>query len=308
MSSRYAMMPPNAEKALRAVARLTLLVVLSLAALLNAADQAGGGDVAGSFRWIHPSSDPGLLKQVRAAFQHELAPDGAKPEADWRDVYQYNFLQKVGVVGHSALVIIGHRPAKEVSKGDAWDTFSSAYNFDLTTGQKSLIESSGRLWQWKFRWLATFGPTAVPDVTFTYLTCTECEPSEIFSSLYYQGASSGWQVRTWEERKDLWWTGTDGVAVDADLIEGEGPISFDCVYGLVPTAGGPQGLAIRCKEVSEDESGKRKVNDATLLYGLKNGTLRPHKITDPSAIRELTRRLCGPNSQSMLCKSASHSK
>ena len=302
------MKPIKLRMLLRTAACLVFMVMSCDAAPLQPGGRDGRSGAAESFRWIHPSSDPRLWERIRIAFHDELGPDEAKPEVDRLDVYQYNFLQKVGLVGHSVLAIIGHRPAKEVSKEDAWDTFSSAYNFDLTTGQKSLIESSGRLWQWKFRWLATFGPTAVPDVTFTYLTCTECEPSEIFSSLYYQGASSGWQVRTWEERKDLWWTGTDGVAVDADLIEGEGPISFDCVYGLVPTAGGPQGLAIRCKEVSEDESGKRKVNDATLLYGLKNGTLRPHKITDPSAIRELTRRLCGPNSQSMLCKSASHSK
>src|ERR1700687_4161444 len=78
-----------------------------------------------TFRWIHPSSEPQLWQQIESAFQDELAPDDAKEGQDKLDVYRYKYLQKVGILNHSALVIIGRRPAKEVTKENAWDEYYS---------------------------------------------------------------------------------------------------------------------------------------------------------------------------------------
>ena len=298
------MKPVKLTRLLRSAAWLGLLVMQCAPAPVHAAGQNVGSGAAQSLRWIYPSSDPRLWNRVRIAFRDELAPDEARPGADWRDLYEYKFLQKVGIVGQSALVIIGHQPAKEVSKDGAWDNFSSAYNFDLSTGQRRPIEGGGRMWQWKFRWLAHFGPTPVPDVTFTYLTCTECEPSEVFASFSHQAAAaSGWQFRTWGYGKDPWWAaGPEGLVVGMDLIEGEGTLSFDCVYGLVPMGNELQGLAVRCKEVDESETGRAKIEDVTLLYILSHGRFRGRMITDSREIAQLTREACRPHSESTLCK------
>lgn len=123
-----------------------------------------------AFHWVQPASDPKVWEEILQKFNEELTPDQAAPEKSGIDVYGYKYLQKVGTFDHSALVIVGHRPAKEVSKDNAWNVYYSAFNLDLTTGRKSSIEHGEVLWQWKFIKLAQFGPTSAPDVTFTYLS------------------------------------------------------------------------------------------------------------------------------------------
>ena len=186
-------------------------------------------DTANTFRWIHPGSDPKLWEQVLTSFNDELAPDEPKQGQSELDTYRYKYLQRVGILNHSALVIIGRRPAKEITKENAWDEYYSAFNFDLATKQKSSIEHADVMWKWKFQKLAKFGPSPVPDVTFTYLTCTECEPDVMFASLYYEETKSTWRMRSWGDGKDLWWTVNDGLVVDFDNIGSGDTISFDCV-------------------------------------------------------------------------------
>ena len=60
-----------------------------------------------TFQWIHPNSNPELWQQIQSAFHDELAPDELEPGQDELDVYRYKYLQKVGVVNHSVLVILG---------------------------------------------------------------------------------------------------------------------------------------------------------------------------------------------------------
>ena len=182
----------------------SLLILLFIPATCQATALDSAPDTTSTFRWIHPSSDPKLWEQVLTCFNDELAPDEAKQGQSELDVYRYKYLQKVGILNHSALVIIGHRPAKEVSKENAWDEYYSAFNFDLVTRQKSTIEHAESMWKWKFLKLAKFGPSSVPDITFTYLTCTECEPDVMLGSLYYSEIKSTWQVRSWGNGKDLW--------------------------------------------------------------------------------------------------------
>jgi hypothetical protein len=71
---------------------------------------------ASAFRWIHSTSDPQLWEQILTSFNGELVHDETQQGKNELDVYRYKYLKKVGIVNHSALVIVGHRPAKEVSK------------------------------------------------------------------------------------------------------------------------------------------------------------------------------------------------
>src|SRR4029077_15663863 len=117
-----------------------------------------GPATASAFRWLDPASDPQLWQQVQTAFRDELVSDEPKPGLDAYEVYGYKYLERVGIVGHSALVIISSRPSKVVNKDEAWNTYSSAFNFDLNTQRKSSVEHAEHMWIWKFNSLARFGP------------------------------------------------------------------------------------------------------------------------------------------------------
>jgi hypothetical protein len=201
------MNPLNRVNLLRFSPWLGMLISLAFTGSSQAAGLETKPETTDTFRWIHPSSDPQLWQQIESAFQDELVPDDANPGQDNLDVYRYKYLQKVGILSHSALVIICRRPAKEITK-----------ETDLAMKQRSTIEHASVMWKWKFKKLAKFGPSPVPDVTFTYFTCTHCEPDLLFASLYYEETKSAWQVRSWGDGKDLWWTVNDGLVVDFDNI------------------------------------------------------------------------------------------
>ena len=173
------------------------LMILTLAASSSARKIENIAEPSNTFRWAHSGSDPRLWQQIRSAFRYELAPDEAKAGRDQLDVYRYKYLDRVGVLGYSALIILGRRPAKEINTENTWDEYASAFNFDLRTQQKSKIEHAELMWKWKFQRLATFGPSRVPDVAFTYLSCTECEAALVFASLYYDPMKSAWRARSW---------------------------------------------------------------------------------------------------------------
>jgi len=297
------MNPRNRVKLRRFSPWLGLLISLVFTALSHAKRPETRPETTDTFRWIHPSSDPQLWLQIESAFQDELAPDDPKPGQDNLDAYRYKYLQKVGILSHSALVIICRRPAKEVTKENAWDEYCSAFNFDLATKQKLTIEHADVMWKWKFKKLAKFGPSPVPDVTFTYFTCSECEPALMFASLYYEETKSAWKVRSWGDGKDLWWTVHDGLIVDFDNIGSGDTISFDCVYGILDLKGnGFDDVVMRCKEVSYNDAGRAKIDDSTVLYSSSGGQFKRRRVTDESEAVDLTAKICRPNSASMLCK------
>jgi len=282
---------------------ICFIVLVLAAGTGRAGTSQAGTETAYTFRWIPSDSDPKLWEQILQKFKQELMPDQATPEKSPIDVYRYKYVERVGVFNHSALVIIGHRPAKEVTKDNQWNVAYSAFNFDLTTGQKSRIEHAEWLWQWKFVKLAKFGSTSAPDVTFRYLSCTECEPDSMFSSFYFDPAKSEWQMRPWGDGKDLWWAARDGLVVELDII-GEGETTFfDCVYGILNSQdAGFQNLAMRCKEFTETASGESKVADNTVLYSLSGGRFKARRVTDSLEVLQLTQQMCKPGVKSFLCR------
>jgi hypothetical protein len=297
------MNPPNRVKLRRFSPWLGLLIALVCTASSHATRLETKSETTDTFRWIHPSTDPQLWQQIESAFQDELTPDDAKPGQDNLDVYRYKYLKTIGISTHSVLVIICRRPAKEMTKETAWDEYCSAFNFDLATKQKSTIEHADVMWKWKFKKLAKFGPTSVPDVTFTYFTCSECEPALMFASLYYEETKSAWQVRSWGDGKDLWWTVNDGLVVDFDNIGSGDTISFDCVYGILDLKGnGFDDVVMRCKEVSYNDARRAKIDDSTVLYSSSGRQFKRRRVTDESEAVELTAKICRPNTASMLCK------
>jgi len=286
------------------MSRFALFVCVFVPGLLTGARQAVPG-TAGAFRWLDPASDSQLWQQIQSAFGDELMPDEPKPGLNAHDVYGYKYVERAGIVGHSALVIISSRPSKVVSKDQAWNTYSSAFNFDLNTQRKSSIERAEHIWIWKFNSLARFGPSRVPDVTFNNVSCTECESGFLFGSFSYDDANSAWRVRSWGEGKDL--VNEFLVGVSQSLYEvadtAGDRASFDCAYGpLDSSRPGFQDFAIRCKEFDYTETGRTKLDDSTLLYSLSNGQFKARRITEPSEVIAVTAKVCRPNSESWLCK------
>lgn len=256
-----------------------------------------------TFRWIDPTSDPQGWKAIQSAFRDELAPDVAGPGQDALDVYRYKYVARAGIVNHAAVVFIGRRPAKKLTKEQEWDQYYSAFNFDTDTHQKAEIEHATTMWKLKFRSLATFGPAPIPDVTFTYLTCTECEPDFVFGALQYDPKKSVWRVRSWGNGKDPWWAATDGLVVGMDANNGGDTLSFDCVYGVVNSKrAGFNDLAIRCKEVAYRDSGRAKIDDTTLVYSSLGGVFKSRKLTDFSEVAGLNATICRQNPGGLLCK------
>lgn len=280
---------------------LFLLLIFTAALPFGARENAGGAEL--SFRWIGPTSDPVLWNEVQSAFQDELAPDEVDAAKDPLDTYRYKYLRKVGIFEHSALVFIGHRPAKELTKENEWDEYFSAFNFDTVTHNKEKIEHAEWMWGMNFRSLAAFGPSRIPDVTFTYLSCTECEPEFMFASLQYDSQKSAWQIRPWENGKDLWWAAKDGLVVGMDVNNGGDTLSFDCVYGVLSSERkGFDDLAIRCKDVSYQDSGKLKIDDSTVVYSSSSGSFEGLRVNDLSKIASWNGRMCQQDSHSILCK------
>ena len=106
---------------------VALVVVFGMSA---AAGRERSPNAANTFRWIHPTSDPQLWEQILSSFSGELRPDEPKQGIDEFDIYRYKYLQKVGVLNHSALVVVGHRPAKEIKPETAWNEYYSVFSFD----------------------------------------------------------------------------------------------------------------------------------------------------------------------------------
>jgi hypothetical protein len=145
----------------------------------------------------------------------------------------------------------------------------------------------------------------VPDVTFNYVSCTECESGDLFGSFSYDDANSAWRVRSWAEGKDF--TNALLVGVSQSIYEVASTAgdraSFDCAYGALDSRRpGFQDFAIRCKEFDYTETGRTKLNDSTLLYSLSDGQFKARRVTDTSEVIALTAKICRPNSDSWLCK------
>jgi len=257
---------------------------------------------ASGFRWLTPAADAATWAKIQDAFQNELRPDAAK--TDGRTEFTYKFLERVGIADQYALVIVGHKTAKVPQKEDVDERFSSAFSFDLQTGAIRKIEQASQMWHWKFQRLAHFESSGFPDVAFTYLSCWECEPSEVLSTLHYDAERNQWALREWQPDKMIWWTGQDGLVVDADLLEGAGDtLSFACLYGVVDLHGTKkESVASRCHEVTETVTGQKIATDVTVVYSLDGDLLKLDLATSLPEVKTITAKLCARQSANPVCK------
>ena len=262
--------------------------------------------VQAAFKWTTKKSDPALWASASTALKKELAPDDQKATEPYLAM-KYKYISRIGVFGSSALVLIGERESEKSTLG----TFYLAFNFDTTTGVRQIGEG----WmEWRFARLAQFEPTAVPDVLFTYLTCTECEADKLLSSYYYNSALKGWDVRRWAESDEDWNRNmilrrVKGLTIAGDVEPGGDEIAFNCVWGVKDyTQDGFDDVAVVCRSITEDHKRKRTMQVGTLLYSLRGGRFTGDYVSSPEEQQKIKTQLCTDHPSNVLCRAASTTK
>lgn len=242
------------------------------------------------FQWLDSHRGSGDWSRVHLAFRKELEPDVPNNINGGVVAYKYKYIYRVGVFKAAALVVIGHR----ATVGDKSGDYFSAFNYDMRTGSKSAIEDADGLWEWKFVKLAQFQPSVTPDVTFRYVSCTECEEQTFVASFQYDPAKNLWDLRKWGR--------------DKRLLVGETPepddevVSFGCLHKISDwNADGFDDVAVWCKEVSRDGKGRPKIDSSTTIYSFKDGHFTNTTLTGSEEITVHT-ELCRESTGSYLCK------
>jgi hypothetical protein len=187
-------------------------------------------------------------------------------------------------------VIIGFREEKDTPK--EFDYFR-AFHYDLKDRTRHEIEKNGIYYKWSFLSYSSFEPSPVPDITFKYWNCMECEAVELLSSFRYDAERNNWALRFWPENDPA-------IMINSQIQFGDDVWVYDCLSKVADfTADGFADIVVRCRETG---TGSHKINDTTLVYTIENRIPKKIEITDREKVRQITSRLCEGNSKSPLCK------
>jgi hypothetical protein len=250
---------------------------------------------APEFYWLSPKTDTLTYRTVETAFADELRPDQPGTTGNYVPM-TVKSIARVGMFDGSALVLLEYQE----DANDKFPTFR-AFTFHPATGDKATVQGmkdSDSLSLWRFERVAHFENKSVPDIVFTYFSCTECEASRFLASFYYDPGSKSWQVRHWSEEDG------DALLVGSDDQMGDlGVYSYSCLHIVGNAAGGTlDEVAVRCRESFESDKGKKIDYDDTLLYAAKTGHLARSIVrkSDPR-YQAIQTALCKTKPKSPLC-------
>ena len=280
---------------------LVFLVAGPLPSLGAASPRGSSGQL--EFRWIDLQRDSAAWDQIRTAFSDELRPEKVEEN---EPTYGYKYVRQVGIGGESALVIIGYRFSEKPPEFGT--EHFRAFSYNLRTRELSQVVDpeherySLYMWEWRFVKLARFEPSTLPDIVFTYLTCGECEEEKILAAFRYDSGSQKWQIRQFGEGEPRWWMTKVGLVVDKDTAF-TAITSYKCPYSLTDLNGdGLDDVAIRCREVEEDERKKTHLTDSTVLYSLKSGRFAGEIVTTRDQQLKIWAALCEHSTRNALCR------
>jgi hypothetical protein len=275
---------------LDAMRRSLIVVCLALAAPWSLSAQNAESSTRG-FKWLDPIKDVTLFQQIKAAFSEELKPDD--PEKVKPVVAQlYKKISRIGIYQSSALVLILERETPTSPYGDYFQPF----NYDLKNGKKEAFE--GGFYLWRFNKFARFEASAVPDVVFTYWSCTECEGEHLLGSFHFDPAAGEWEVRRWGDKDN-----DDAIIIgdDGKVFSEEDDTNYDCLYKFGDFTGdGFDDIAVRCLAIDQSN---RIVNDTTTIYAAQHGRPQVIAVKDPSQLGAIREKLCTDIKKSKLCPS-----
>ena len=244
------------------------------------------------FRWLDPQQDSAEWAKINLSFQQELKPDVPTNVNGGPVAYKYKYVHRVGIFKTAAIVVIGHRETKEAKSGD----YFSAFDYDMRTGSKSAIEDADVLWEWKFKKLARFQPLEAPEVSFRYVSCTECEERTFVASFQYDPTLTRWALRKWNFDK--------GLLVCETPEPDDEVVSFGCLDGIADwNADGFDDVAVWRREVTQSGKGKTKADSSTTVYSFKDGRFASNTLSGTQEVMVQT-ELCRTSNGNKLCKHA----
>ena len=273
---------------------MRLFIVTSIISVVLTASAAGRQS---EFRWLNASADSVVLKHVETAFSSELTPD-QDPQSHTVSM-TVKFIERVGLRGNAALVILGERE----SKTDPFAIFR-AFSFDLQTKAKSPVRSAGVEWFWMWRLEKVTHLTSVDDtdIIFQFLTCTECESERLLAAVHYAVNTGTWELRQWSNEDGA------GLMIGSDDQYGDdGFYHYDCLHAIADVTGdGLDTVAIRCRESVQPDPEKplkRVKRDETTLYSARDGKIARTVIDKTSAYATTVQHvLCATKLSSPLCR------
>ena len=256
-----------------------MVVALAVAACQPAAAQEVPPSST-TFRWLNASKDAVLYERIKAAFAEELKPDD--PEKVKPVVAElYKKISRIGVFETSGLVLIAERETSTSTYGDYFQVF----NYDLKSGKKTPPEKS--FMKWRFNKLVRFDPSKIPDIVFTYLSCTECEADFLLGSFRFDSTDATWKIRSWGEKDDAILIGTEKDSKD------------DCLFKFADFNGdGFDDLAVRCLVITEQG---KILGDTTTIYTALHGQPQILAVKQPRQLATVRDKLCMDVKKSRLC-------
>ena len=85
-------------------------------------------------------------------------------------------------------------------------------------------------------------------------------------------------------------------------------VSYDCLYGFLDlNDNGFDDVAIRCKEVTENDPRKLRVTDSTVLYSLNGDSFIGEIVTAKDRRLKIWSELCRSSGRNKLCRNVESS-
>ncbi len=265
-----------------------------ICAMLPAHAQSGN-----SVRWVSEKENATLWARIRSDFHDELQPDDPAKVAPVLP-YSYKYIYRLAVYHDTAVVLIDHLETKDTK----YPGYYSAFTYDLKSRARRAMKGAEIVSVLKFVRFASLDPAPPPDIVFTWMTCTECEASQVLSAFHYDSVNRQWVLRRWETQKDIWWTSDSGPIIWSDVSASD-TISFECLHGSLKS-NSAVAFGIRCREVSEPEGRKQKITDITAKYSFKGAESKLEALTGENKTK-LLNELCEGSPKNKLCKGAASS-
>lgn len=251
------------------------------------------------FEWVDSKQQAATWSEVAASFRQELVPD--PPAADPNnsmDSYTRKQIMRMARCGDAVIVVL--EKSTEIKDQQDWNRLYELYSYNFSTKEKSSIEAKWPFWMWKFDELAHFEDGPAPDITFEAMSCTECEPAILLSSLRLNSKSQKWELRQWSK-------GDVGIEVADAAVGIDGNVEeYSTVSGIGDFDGkGYDEVAVwnHYRNVDDKAPGKPLPAVTTLsLFGYQNGLPVETEVKTPAEMARIKKRLCQMNPRNDACK------
>ena len=254
------------------------------------------------FEWVDLAKPSPELAEVSRAFEQELRPDPPSSDPGF-STYPIKRIVRLARCGDAILVVL-EKGSAETKRKD-WDRPFELYDFNLTTKQKTGITASWIFWLLQFDELAHFEDGDVPDITFRSMSCTECEPVTMLSSVCLDPGLQKWELRKWPKDEDGIALFDSSVGVDGSTDE------YETIYGIADFDGkGYDEVALwtHYRELIEKDKPPAPVTTLS-VYSFAGGVAGETEVKDEDEMVRLKARLCRMDPKNTACKkSSSHRK